>query len=451
MITITLGAALVVAFAFVSPVAARAPALRAAVETVITSLALTAAVIAQAQFVRTRRSRDLVLFGAMLTLALIELSSYWVPAAFNARFGGYFAAAERWGALFVGVAFVAVSQAPADRVISRARRAVAITALVSVFAVGLAGLLGLVLRGELLTASAYPVSGTGHALRHPLGLLLTLETAGLFVFAAVAFARVTASDKRSGVLYLLGCACVLLAAARLYSIPLNWLGPNWISPHEGLRLLAITFAAAAFVRQELGRRAEIVRAAAIAERHRVAQDLHDGLAQDLALIAAHRQTIAGELGGEHPVTVAVGRALALSRGTIKELSQPAGSTIQDALEAVAYELSARFAIDVAVHGDLDHQPALDTREHLARIAREAIANAARHGGATSVIVSLKQTGNGIALLISDDGCGIGEANGAVIREGFGIHSMRERATDLGGRLTVRRSGKSGTEILVVLP
>jgi signal transduction histidine kinase len=451
LIAITLGAALVLAFAFVSPMADRAPALRAAVETAITSLALTAAVVAQAQFVRTRRARDLVLFAAMLTLALIELSSYWVPAVFNVRLGGYFAAAERWGALFVAVAFVAASQAPADRLITRARRAVAITALVSVVAVGLAGLLGLVLRGQLLTASAYPLSGARHALRHPLGLLLTLETAGLSVLAAVAFARVTANEKRSGVLYLLACACVLLAAARLYSIPLDWLGPNWISPREGLRLLAITFVAAASVRQEFGIRAEIARAAAVAERHRVARDLHDGLAQDLALIAAHRQMMAVQLGGEHPVTVAAGRALALSRGTIKELSEPAGATIQDTLEAVGYELSARFEIDVAVHGDLDHQPALDTREHLARIAREAIANAARHGGATSVIVSLKETGNGVALRITDDGCGIGEANGTVIREGFGIHSMRERAADLGGRLTVRRSGKSGTQIEVVVP
>jgi signal transduction histidine kinase len=444
------GAVLVLGVAFVDPVAEHAPALRATVETVITSFALTAAVIWQTQFARTRQSRDLLLFGALLTLALIELSSYWLPATLNLRLGGYFAAEGRWGTLFVAAAFAAASQAPSDRLIARGRRSIVITAALSVAALALAGLLGLVLRGPLLTTSAHPLTGIEHALRHPLGLLLTLETAGLFAFAAAAFARPTA-HHRNGVLYLLGCACVLLAAARLYSIPLDWLGPSWISPREGLRLLAVTLFVAAAVRKELKIRAGIARAAALAERHRVAQDLHDGLAQDLALIAAHRKMMAAQLGGEHPVTVAAMRALALSRGTIKELSDPARESIQETLEAVAYELSARFEIDVAVHGDLDSEPPADAHEHLARIAREAIANAARHGGAKSVIVSLKHTANGVALRITDDGRGIGDGRCGPYREGFGLSSMRERTAELGGYLTVHRSGKSGTELEVVLP
>ena len=56
------------------------------------------------------------------------------------------------------------------------------------------------------------------------------------------------------------------------------------------------------------------------ERRRIARDLHDGLAQDLAFIAAHGDQIAREAGEEHPLAIAARRALALSRGAIADLS-----------------------------------------------------------------------------------------------------------------------------------
>ncbi|MBV9797716.1 MAG: hypothetical protein JO039_06700, partial [Solirubrobacterales bacterium] len=252
-------------------------------------------------------------------------------------------------------------------------------------------------------------------------------------------------------LTLLAGGAVLLAAAGLYFLALPWLSPQWITPHEGLRILAFGLIVAAAARQERAVRARMVRAAEIAERQRVARDLHDGIAQDLAFIAAHGPWMAEALGAEHPVTVAARRALAVSRGTISDLSDSDSMTTRDALEAIAYELRGRFQMAIAVDADVHADLPSDSREHLLRIAREAIANAGRHGRAKNVLVSLRQTRNGLALRIRDDGCGLRSVTPSGSLEGFGLRSMRERAATLGGQLNVRERGSGGTELEVILP
>ena len=225
---------------------------------------------------------------------------------------------------------------------------------------------------------------------------------------------------------------------------------DWIAPREGLRLRAAVLILAAAVRRQVQMGSERAKAAVIAERRRVARDLHDGLAQDLAFIAAHGARIAGDLGADHPLAIAARRALAISRDTIAELSDSASTTAEEALEAVARELRQRFDIAIAIDCHRDTEPAPEARDHVARIAREAIANAARHGGAENVTVSLRRTGAGIVLRVCDDGCGIERAARAA-GEGFGLRSMRERAATLGGYLNHRQRESGGTELEVVLP
>lgn len=198
-------------------------------------------------------------------------------------------------------------------------------------------------------------------------------------------------------------------------------------------------------------RARLVRAVALAERRRIARDLHDGLAQDLAIIAAHAPTLAAALGESDPVVAAARRALATTRSTISELSHPTGASLSDCLEAVAHELRERYdvAITVAVAPGVELDPAAS--EHVSRISREAIANAARHGGAGNVVVSLERRGAGVTLSVADDGFGILDRDGARAPEGFGIADMRARAAALGGSLNLRRSLRGGTELEVQIP
>src|SRR5262249_2840960 len=153
-----------------------------------------------------------------------------------------------------------------------------------------------------------------------------------------------------------------------------------------MRVPAIALLLCAAVVLERRVRARWAKAAALAERRRVARDLHDGIAQDLAFIAAHGAQMASEMGGDHPVVVAARRALAVSRSTISDLSDPAGATAGEALDAVAHELRERFDVAIAVDAQIDDHLPSGVREHLSRIAREAIANAARHGQARNVLV-----------------------------------------------------------------
>ena len=129
--------------------------------------------------------------------------------------------------------------------------------------------------------------------------------------------------------------------------------------------------------------------------------------------------------------------------TISELTDPEGASAHESLEAVAQELRDRFAVTIAVDTSapqVDLEPR--AREHVTRIAREAIANAARHGGAQNVVVSLTTHGRGVALRVVDDGCGIAQAHSDPVHDGFGLRSMRERAAALGG-LRARRTGRTG--------
>jgi signal transduction histidine kinase len=123
------------------------------------------------------------------------------------------------------------------------------------------------------------------------------------------------------------------------------------------------------------------------------------------------------------------------------------SSPREMLEAICYELGTRFQVDIAV--DVDHGAVLtaDVRDQVGRIAREAIANAARHGAAKHVLVSLKPRSGMLVLRVVDDGGGItAQSDGGV--EGFGIRSMRDRAAAMGGLLTIRSAGAGGTDLEV---
>jgi signal transduction histidine kinase len=152
-------------------------------------------------------------------------------------------------------------------------------------------------------------------------------------------------------------------------------------------------------------------------------DLPDGLAQDLAFIAAHGDRLARELGNEHPIVVAARRALHASRGAIVDLSAADAPTPAAALRAVAGEISIRSGVNVTVHADSTELTSHE-REELVRIAREAMSNAAQHGHAREILVSLQARREKLVLRVDDDGCGIGVS--AIPQRGLGLGWMRGR-------------------------
>jgi signal transduction histidine kinase len=151
--------------------------------------------------------------------------------------------------------------------------------------------------------------------------------------------------------------------------------------------------------------------------------------------------------------IAAQSALAASRGIIVDLAARSAPTTGAALRLVADGLGSRFGMQVHVRvvtgiAPGDHrEPGPAEREQLVRIAREAIANAARHGGAQRVDVVLDCQGNHCVLLISDDGCGITES-ALQSGTGYGLPTMQARAESMGGQLQAQRRAHGGTRVQV---
>ena len=440
---------LLAAVALVAPVVLRgltvsAPTLRAAIEMMMTLFALAGTWLLRVQFGSSRRLRDLMLVAGTLALGLIELGAAAVPAALDLREGTYFAAARLCGLLCVAAMFAIAAFGSSDWLVARRRHPLAITAGLSAASLVIAGV------GGLLGGTRPATHSLAASVGHPGLLVLVVAATGLLLYAGAGFARrhIVETDRVAG---LIAMATVLMAGACFSNVVSASVSPGQIATSEGLRALACALILAAAVVAERRVHARMSRATALAERRRVARDLHDGIAQDLAFIAAHGPRFAEELGDEHPMVIAARRALAISRSTISELSNPNGATAREALDAIARELGERFDIAIAVNAQLDRDLEAHDREHVTRIAREAIANAARHGGARNVIVSLRHTETGIALRVVDDGRGIAGSGQTPAPEGFGLRSMRERADALGGQLHVRQPRKGGTELEVVLP
>jgi signal transduction histidine kinase len=184
------------------------------------------------------------------------------------------------------------------------------------------------------------------------------------------------------------------------------------------------------------------------ERTRLARNLHDGLAQDLAFISVYAQGLEPDLGPQHPLVIAARSALDASRGLMADLAARSAPTTGAALVLVADELGRRFGVRVEVAvtarsngADLDPSE----REEIVMIAREAIVNAVTHGHAQRIDVTLDLEGRRPLLLVRDDGGGV--TSGA-LQGGFGLPTMRARAESLGGRLVLRRGAGRGTELEV---
>ncbi|MCW3066964.1 MAG: histidine kinase [Solirubrobacterales bacterium] len=190
--------------------------------------------------------------------------------------------------------------------------------------------------------------------------------------------------------------------------------------------------------------------AVAAERRRLARELHDGLAQDLAFISSCGRHLASRPGGERllrALSAAAAQALAETRRAIVGLDECADDDLRAAVEQGSAELADRFGVEITVRSDegaLRDAPPGD----VIRLVREAVSNAARHGGARRVEIELGGIEEGRMLSVRDDGRGMDPQRPP--RAGSrGLLGMEERAARLGGRLLTRSRPEGGTEVLVL--
>lgn len=190
---------------------------------------------------------------------------------------------------------------------------------------------------------------------------------------------------------------------------------------------------------------------ALHERRRLARDLHDGLAHELALMAAKTTSLLREQPGSQVVeelASASERALDEARRAISVLSRADAEPLEVGIEQTVEDVAARHGVscEIELEPTVDLSP--DAYEQLLRIVREAITNAARHGGATHVRVRLWDD-DGAHLVIEDDGCGF---DATVVEDrGFGLVSMQERTSSVGGKFNLSSTPGLGTTIEVVVP
>lgn len=196
--------------------------------------------------------------------------------------------------------------------------------------------------------------------------------------------------------------------------------------------------------------------AIVAERNRLARDLHDAVTQTLfsaTLIAEviprlwKKNPIEGEKRLEEIRQLTRG-ALAEMRTLLLELRPAAlkDASFSDLLKQLAEALSGRTRIPVVV--DLVEIPDIseDTKIALYRIAQEAFNNIAKHANANNVHVRLKRQVDKCLLIISDDGKGILDSNMPSNHLGMGI--MQERASAINAELEIRSQPNQGTTISI---
>jgi len=438
-------AAIVVGLELVKPIHVASPSGRAALETLIALSAIFTARLLAANFRDSGRLPDLMLLCALGAVSLTDFAYCAVPAlaaGVRPEAGG---GARLSCALIVSAAFAAAALAPNRVVRYPGPRAIGGAILVGVGVVTLSELIERA-TGAHWNATLQDVGIRG-AIGHPVALTVQLVAAAVLVVSALAFLRrARRGESRCG---LVAGAAFLLAAARLQYLALPAVATDWITPREGLRIAAYALLlASAYWEYVLRRRARTL-AAITSERERIARDLHDGLAQDLACIAQQGQRLGTELEPEHPLMIAARNALATSRGVIADLSASTAPTTEAALRIIAGELRHRYGLEIELRIETPGGNDLDPveREHVVRIGREAIVNAATHGAARHVDVVVVKTGRALLMTVSDDGCGIADA----YRPGMGLRTMRARAAALGGWLTARPREDGGTELQLVAP
>jgi signal transduction histidine kinase len=191
------------------------------------------------------------------------------------------------------------------------------------------------------------------------------------------------------------------------------------------------------------------------ERERLARELHDAVTQSLYSLsllaeAARERADKGELdpmkGYLDEMSFAAVSALKEIRLLLYEL-RPVDLSEVGLVEALRRRVNAverRAGLEARiVTGALDTLPPR-VEEALYRIAQEALNNSLKHAAASSVSVHLRTEGEGIVLLVQDDGRGFDLAK-AEDQGGMGLSNMRERATELGGDLKiVTRPGQATT-------
>lgn len=208
----------------------------------------------------------------------------------------------------------------------------------------------------------------------------------------------------------------------------------------------------------------------MAERMRIAQELHDTLLQGFLSASMQLHVADDHVPADSPAKPLLGRVLQLmsqvneeGRNAIRGIRSSDGNSLnlEQAFSRIPHELGVYKEIGREAGEQVNFRVIVEgrprtlhpiLRDEAFRIGREAIGNAFRHAQARNIEVELEYARNQMRILVRDDGRGI---DPKVLRLGldghWGLSGMRERAERIGARLSVRSRGATGTEVELSIP
>jgi signal transduction histidine kinase len=428
-LTLSIAAAVVVRPGWVF---AHNPSLSAGLATIIGFSALVAASIVVMRVERTHASNDLTLAFAV---SLISLTSFSIAAA--TLVGANLDALE-WvpmpARLISGVLLILAGAPRASRLENLPGRA-ALGWLICVFVVAL-GVTGAAL-GELFGVD----------------IPSWVQFATVIVYLAGAASltrRAWLVDEL--VLYWFAACAVGLASSRLTLTLLPPPSESYLAPGDLLRLITAALLLMAVRTELLSRARELLNSRIDEERGRLAQEIHDGTAQELAFIVSQSRRLIGRTADRSTLETladAGQAALADTRRTIYNLKRHRTKALSAAIAESALQATDRSGL--ALDLEVDHEiPVEEEVEHaILRITAEAVSNVAKHGDASTVSIRISSEDDHTVVRITDDGRGF-DPHERHRRHGFGLASMVQRAEALGGRLQLESQPGRGTMIEVAI-
>lgn len=196
------------------------------------------------------------------------------------------------------------------------------------------------------------------------------------------------------------------------------------------------------------------------EQRRIAEDLHDGVGQQLGGISCLsdvlKKNLADQASPEAEAAAKISRLLTVTMAQTRSLARglhpvaPEANGLMSALEDLATRVSDLFK--VSCHFACA-QPVLiednTVATHLYRIAQEAVNNSLKHGKAQQIIIGLSSTSERIILAVNDDGVGFKRSERR--SKGLGLRIMNHRASMIGGNFAVQKKAGGGTVAVCNVP
>ena len=428
----------------------RSLSLHVAIDTTAMLVSVLAAYLVGGRFRDSRRIDYLLLFAALIALSFASATALIGDATSADDADQYLV----WSALVVRLtasALLAAAAFASDRTIDDAPRLAAALRVGAIFVLLLVAVL-VVVQPHLETgidpmlAPAEPgdlaVVGTPGFVAFQFAILV------LLIAGAVGFTlrTVRSGDEFMGWLAV-GLTFGVFARINFILFPSNF--TDWVFAGDLLRLAFFVAILLGALRQIRTYQRSAAEAAVLEERQRIARDLHDTVAQDLAFIASRGR----ELGGTSPELARIAgvaeSALASSRGAIVAFSASPDEPLGTAIGRLAPMLATRAGcrVTLAVQDEVHlTRPAHDA---LVRIVSEAISNAVRHARPSEITVSLVADDD-LTLIIADDGIGIDSAD-STPSAGFGLGNMTHRVEALGGTLSFAARPEGGTSVEIRIP